>query len=121
MKKFILYGFLEDEILKMKNILKFVSNNIKYITFDDDDFDKTLGEVIENEKFNMDGKYNRFDKVIIFQNIVSKEIDVYLKILKKKLSKNIIFATTTQTSIDMQISYLFDEFKQERDYFRKNK
>ena len=53
--------------------------------------------------------------------IVSKEVDIYFKLLRKNLGKNIIFATVTDTSINMEISHLFDEFKQERDYFRGNR
>ena len=51
MKKFLIYGFSEDEIIKMKNLVKFVSQNIKYITILDEDFEKKLLDVIENEKF----------------------------------------------------------------------
>lgn len=121
MKKFILYGFLEDEILRMQKMVRFISNNIQYITFDDSDFNRILGDVIQDKKFDTHSKCSGGEKIVIFQNIVSKEIDIYFKLLKKNLNKNIIFATVTDTSINMKISNLFDEFKQERNYFRKNR
>ncbi|EIA25644.1 hypothetical protein SFB6_097G5, partial [Candidatus Arthromitus sp. SFB-co] len=97
------------------------SSNIQYLTFDDSDFNRTLGDVIKDKKFNTNGEYSCGEKVVIFQNIVSKEVDIYFKLLRKNLGKNIIFATVTDTSINMEISHLFDEFKQERDYFRGNR
>ena len=121
MKKFILYGFSEDEILRIQKTVKFISSNIQYLTFDDSDFNRTLGDVIKDKKFNTNGEYSCGEKVVIFQNIVSKEVDIYFKLLRKNLGKNIIFASVTDTSINMEISHLFDEFKQERDYFRGNR
>ena len=50
MKKFILYGFLEDEILRIQKTVKFISSNIQYLTFDDSDFNRTVGDVIKDKK-----------------------------------------------------------------------
>ncbi len=49
MKKFILYGFSEDEILRIQKTVKFISSNIQYLTFDDSDFNRTLGDVIKDK------------------------------------------------------------------------
>ena len=49
------------------------------------------------------------------------ELCVYFKILKSKLSKKIMFASVTENSINMKIEDLFNEFKMEREYFKKNK
>lgn len=121
MKKFLIYGFSENEIIKMKNLVKFVSQNIKYITILDEDFEKKLLDVIENEKFVFQDKFLLDEKVVIFQNVVPKELDIYYKILKTKLNKKIIFANVTENSINMKIEDLFNEFKMERDFFKKNK
>ena len=121
MKRFIIYGFTNEEVSKMKNLIKFVSSNIEYINVENEDFNKTLGEVILEEKFNIQEKFILEEKIVIFQNVVPKELDVYFKILKDKLSKKIIFATVTPNSINMKIEDLFNEFKMEREYFKKNK
>lgn len=121
MKRFIIYGFNNDEVSKMKNLIRFVSSDIEYVTVNNDDFNKTLGEVILNEKFNIEDQYILDEKIVIFQNIVAKELDVYFKILKNKLNKKIIFATVTPNSTNMKIEDLFNEFKMEREYFKKNK
>lgn len=121
MKNFIIYGFTKDEILKMKNLIKFVSSNINYITICDEDFSKTLGEVIENNSFNEDNKFSLDEKIVIFQDCFPKEIDVYFRILKDKFSNKIMFASVTDNSINMKIEDLFNEFKMEREYFKKNK
>ncbi len=121
MKNFVIYGFTKDEILKMKNLIRFVSSNINYITVCDEDFSKTLGEVIENNLFNEENNFSLDEKIVVFQNCFPKEIDVYFKILKSKLSKKIMFASVTENSINMKIEDLFNEFKMEREYFKKNK
>lgn len=121
MKKIIIYGFSKDDILKMQNIIKFISSNISYITVSDDDFDKTLNEVINEGKFEFNNSFSLNEKIVIFSNIVSKEIDIYFKLLKKKISNKIMFATVTQTSINMKLTNLFNEFIEEREYFNKNK
>ena len=100
MKKFLIYGFSEDEIIKMNNLVKFVS---------------------QNEKFVFQDEFLLDEKVVIFQNVVPKELDIYYKILKTKLNKKIIFANVTENSINMKIEDLFNEFKMERDFFKKNK
>lgn len=121
MKDFVIYGFNKEEILKIKNLIKFVNPNINYITIRDEDSSKTLNEVIEQSYFNEEIKFLSEDKIIIFNNCLSKEIDVYLKILKDKLSKKIIFAMVTENSIKMKIEDLFSELRMEREFFSKNK
>lgn len=121
MKNFVIYGFTKDEISKMKNLIRFVSSNINYITVCDEDFSKTLGEVIENNLFNDENNFYLDEKIVVFQNCFPKEIDIYFKLLKSKLSKKIMFASVTENSINMKIEDLFNEFKMEREYFKKNK
>lgn len=121
MKNFIIYGFDKNNILKMKNLIRFVNSSINYITIRDEDFTKKLGEVIDNNIFSDENIFSTNERIVIFHNCFPKEIDVYHKILKSKLSSKIIFATVTENSINMVIQELFSEFKMERDYFRKNK
>lgn len=121
MKRLIIYGFKQEEVNKMQNLIKFVNSTMEYISVLNEDFNKTLGEVILNEKFKIEDEYILNEKIVIFQNITGKELDVYLKILKTKLNKGIIFATVTPNSTNMKICELFEEFKMEREYFKKNK
>ena len=120
MKSFIIYGFTQDEVNKMKNLINFVSRSIEYITIQNTDFEKTLGEVIENKEFKIDSEFNFDEKVVIFNNLLPIELDTYFKILKTKLSRKIIFAKVTENSVSMKIKDLFDEFKMEKQYFKKN-
>lgn len=120
LKNFIVYGFSEEEIKKMKNLINFVSRNIEYITIQNSDFEKTLGEVIENKEFKIDSQFDFDEKVVIFNNVLPMELDTYFKILKTKLSRKIIFAKVTENSVNMKIRELFDEFKMEKEYFKKN-
>ncbi len=119
MRNFILYGFSEEEINKIKNTIKFISSSIEYLTVCNDDFDKTLKDIIDEKKFIIEDSYSLDEKIIIFNNIYPKEIDVYLKLLKKKVNRKIIFATTTENSLSMTIRDLFSEFLEERNYFNK--
>lgn len=121
MKDFVIYGFNRDEILKMKNLIKFVNPNINYLVVRDEDFSRTLSEVIDERFFDDDVKFSLDEKIVIFNNCLSKEIDVYIKILKSKLSKKIIFAMVTDNSLKMKIENLFNDLKMEREYFKKNK
>lgn len=121
MKSFIIYGFDQNSILKMKNLIKFFNSSINYITIRDNDLTKKLSEVIENNIFNEENLFSINEKVVIFHNCFPKEIDVYYKILKSKISSKIIFATVTENSINMSVQELFNEFKMEREYFKKNK
>lgn len=121
MRSFVLYGFSSKEIESIKNTIRFISSNISYITVEDNDFDNTLQEVINEGKFNSEQEFKLNEKIIIFQEIFPKEIDVYLRLLKKKVNNKIIFATTTENSLTMKIKDLFDEFMEERRYFNKNK
>lgn len=121
MRSFIIYGFSQKEIESIKNLIRFISSNIKYITIEDGDFDKTLQDVIDEGKFSIDQEFVLEERVIIFNEIFPKEIDVYLRILKKKVNSKIIFATVTKNSVNMKIRDLFDEFIEERKYFNKNK
>lgn len=121
MKNFIIYGFDKNNITKMKNLIRFVNSSINYITVSDNDFTKKLGEVIENNVFNDENSFSIDEKIVIFHNCLPKEVDVYHNILKNKLSSKIIFAMVTENSINMKINELFDEFKMEREYFKKNK
>lgn len=121
MKNFIIYGFDQNSILKMRNLIKFVNSNINYITIRDNDLTKKLSEVIENNIFSEESLFSISEKIVIFHNCLPKEIDVYYKILKSKISSKIIFATVTENSINMCIQELFNEFKMEREYFKKNK
>lgn len=121
MKDFVIYGFNKDEILKMKSLIKYVNPNINYLIVRDEDFSKTLSEVINEKFFDDDIEFALDEKIVIFNNCLSKEIDVYIKILKSKLSKKIIFAMVTDNSIKMKIEDLFNELIMERDYFKKNK
>lgn len=121
MKNCLLYGFNIDEISKVKNLFKFVSSKIEYITILNSDFDKTLREVIENNNFVEEENFNLKEKIVILGGMYPKEIEVYYKILKSKLSKEIIIASVTENSLNMKVEELFDHFKEEREYFRKNK
>ena len=121
MKNCLLYGFNIDEISKVKNLFKFVSSKIEYITILNSDFDKTLREVIENNNFVEEENFNLKEKIVILGGMYPKEIEVYYKILKSKLSKEIIIASVTENSLNMKVEELFDHFKEERESFRKNK
>lgn len=120
MKNFIIYGFTQEEVNKMKNLIRFVSRSIEYITIQNSDFEKTLGEVIENKEFKIDSEFSFGEKVVIFNNLLPMELDTYFKILKTKLSRKIIFAKVTENSVNMKIKDLFDEFRMEKEYFKKN-
>ena len=121
MKNFVLYGFSENDIFKIQNIVRPISSSINYITINDNDFSKTLGEVISEKKFEFQKEFMISEKIVIFQNIHPKEIDVYFRLLKNKISKDIMFASVTENSINMVIKDLFDDFQMEREFFKKNK
>ncbi len=120
LKRFIIYGFTLDEVSSMKKLVSFVSRSIEYITIQNNDFEVQLEEVVRNRKFKIDSDFDFDEKVIIFDGILLKELNIYYKILKLKLSKKIIFAKTTESSLKMRIKDLFNEFKMERKFLKKN-
>ena len=120
LKRFIIYGFTLDEVSSMKKLVSFVSRSIEYITIQNNDFEVQLEEVVRNRKFKIDSDFDFDEKVIIFDGILLKELNIYYKILKLKLSKKIIFAKTTERSLKMRIKDLFNEFKMERKFLKKN-
>ncbi len=121
MKKCLFYGFTIEEINKVKNLFKFINSKLEYITILDEDFNKTLNEVIENNIFSDQEQFNLNEKIVILGGMFPKELDVYYKILKNKISKKIIIASVTENSVNMKIGELFEHFKMEREYFSKNK
>lgn len=120
-KKCLFYGFTMEEISKIKNLFKFINSKLEYITILNEDFDKTLNEVIENNNFSEEEQFDLDEKIVILGGMFPKELDVYYKILKNKISKKIIIASITENSINMKIADLFEHFKMEREYFSKNK
>lgn len=61
-------------------------------------------------------------RVIIMNGFSAEEMDTILKVVKKSVSdpKDVIFAMTTKTSVEMKLRDLIEDMTEDHEYLKKN-
>lgn len=61
-------------------------------------------------------------RVIIMNGFSAEEMDTILKVVKKSVSnpKDVIFAMTTKTSVEMKVRDLIEDMTEDHEYLKKN-
>ena len=81
----------------------------------------SLGEIINNiEKYAGDGTWH-MQKFVLMHGLTNKDIKNVLSVFKQLGMKDVIFATTTPTSLNWTLQHLLDELVEEHEYFKKRR
>jgi len=61
-------------------------------------------------------------RVIIMNGFSAEEMDTILRVVKKSVSdpKDVIFAMTTKTSVEMKVRDLIEDMTEDHEYLKKN-
>ena len=117
-KIMLAYGFeakerlLLDKLIETKKIpgIKNISSEMSKMK---------IGEILEGYKFEIYNDTLPKEKVVIFNNFDDSELDIAIKCLKE-ISKGIIMAVATPTSINWTFGYLIEHLIEEREWYKKN-
>lgn len=113
----IFIGFGDEELDKIK----------KYIDISDifsiNSASKTVlvSEIINNiEKYVGDGNWHT-QKFVLMHELTNQDIKNVLSVFKQLGMKDVIFATTTPTSLNWTLQRLLDELIEEHEYFKNRR
>ena len=112
----LLIGFKESELAILKESLAFdlypISESARSIL---------LQEVIGNiEQYTGDSLWHE-QKFVLMHELTNDDIKNVLSVFKKLGMRDVIFATTTPTSLSWTLENLLKELLEEHEYFRKQK
>jgi len=79
-----------------------------------------IGDILKGYKFEIYNGSLPKEKVVVFNNFDDNEINTSIKCLKD-ISKEIIMAVVTPTSIDWTFEYLIEHLIEERQWYKNNK
>lgn len=80
--------------------------------------DKLVREIIENPSEFESEKFWHERKFVLMHNLSNDEIKKVLSTFKSAHVKDVIFATTTKTSLEWKLSDLLSELIKEDEYFK---
>lgn len=117
-KVMLVYGFNPQEKLSLDKLIeekkipgyKVISNEMSKMK---------IGDILEGYKFEIYNGTLPKEKVVIFNNFNDNEINIAIKCLKE-ISKGIIMAVATPTSINWTFDYLIEHLIEEREWYKKN-
>ena len=117
-KTMLVYGFTDFEKLSLDKLIREKKiSGYKNIT--SEMCKMKIGNILSGYKFEIyDGKLPK-EKVVLFNNFNDDEINVAIKCLKE-LSKGIIMAVVTPTSIEWTFEYLINHLIEERQWYKNN-
>ena len=109
----VVVGFKKDEIEELMNIDDVYSISKTVL-------DMPLKEIIENRpEVNFTVVEGR--KFVIIHNVPKENIAKMINSIRDKFGSDIIFATTTPTSLNWKVSDLLQELLEEDTYFRNRR
>ncbi|KEH99008.1 hypothetical protein Z962_08670 [Clostridium botulinum C/D str. BKT12695] len=118
-KVLLIYGFNEEE----KNILKMlvIENKIPNFKCIDKNMATSSLEYIicdaNNDEYN--GELPE-EKVVLFNSCQDKEVTKAISAIKENISKDVVFAMVTETSIKWSFKDLLEHLIEERKWFKNN-
>ena len=118
-KIMLAYGFKPEEKLLLDGFVE--EKKIPgYKVVSDEMSEMKIGDIFEGYKFDVYSGTLPDEKVVIFNNFNDSEIDIAIKCLKE-ISKGIIMAVATPTSINWTFDYLIHHLIEERQWYKSNK
>ena len=116
-KIILVYGFRTEEKLLLDKLIE--GKKIPgYKVINDEMSKMKIKDILEGYKFEIYNGTLPEEKVVIFNNLNDSEINVAIKYLKE-ISKKIIMAVTTPTSINWTFGYLIEHLIEEREWYQK--
>ncbi|AEC51145.1 hypothetical protein PNA2_0227 [Pyrococcus sp. NA2] len=114
MGKILLIGFSREEYKELKQLLKH-----ELVCVPEYCKDWTVGSIVERK--NLEGRCDwHLRKFIIMHNLTNEEIKNVIKLVKPRF-KDVIFATTTPTSLTWRLEDLLQELIREDEYFKRRR
>ena len=117
-KIMLAYGFNAEEKLLLDKLIE-EKKILGYKVVSDEMSKMKIGDILEGYKFDIYSGTLPKEKVVIFNNFNDIEINIAIKCLKE-ISKGIIMAVVTPTSIEWTFDYLIEHLVEEREWYNKN-
>lgn len=116
-KKCILaYGLDEKELAGLK------TSRLSVLEITDSMSKMKIIDILSGEKTESDSEVNfGNEKIIIFNNVPDKQLNMIIGITKKVIRKKPVLATVTPTSLDWAFEYLVEHLLEEREWHKTNK
>lgn len=119
-KGILIYGFNEDEKIKLNDILS--NQKLSPCRVIESNMAKTpLRSIIDGLKFEVcDGALPN-EKVVLFNNLDDNELENMIKAIREAFGGAPIFAVITEQSIKWTFEKLIFHLVEEREWFKKQK
>lgn len=123
-KQVMIFGFSENESMKIKDISEEFKASFKII--EGNMASLKLSEILNNQVTHTDNIYDEHskinkEKVILFNEFQELELKSIIKSIRENKELGCILAVVTPTSINWTFSYLVEHLIEEREWFLKNK
>ncbi|MBC8061785.1 MAG: DUF3783 domain-containing protein [Clostridiaceae bacterium] len=117
-KVMLIYGFHIGEIAKLDKLIE-AKEIPGYKKISSEMSKMKISSILEGYKFEIYNGNLPKEKLVVFNNFNDVEINVAIKCLKE-ISKGIIMAVVTPTSIDWTFEYLLEHLIEERQWYKDN-
>lgn len=119
-KLILIYGFNQEEISQIGELI-LNDDLIKFKVIDKHSGKMTVENIIQGLKLPTANKSIIEEKLILFNNLDDDELEKSIKVFRKNIDKNTIFAVVTPTSIKWTFEDLLKHLVEERKWIQSRK
>ena len=119
-KKMLIYGFDKNDIALIDELI--IKNSVpNYVVIENSMISMKIKDILKGLKIDVFTEKSFSERVILFNNLSDKELNISIKEVSGVLNPRPILAVITPTSIEWDAAYLIEHLVEEREWFKNHK
>jgi len=118
-KKMLIYGFDKNDIALIDELI--IKNSVpNYVVIENSMISMKIKDILKGLKIDVFTEKSFSERVILFNNLSDKELNISIKEVSGVLNPRPILAVITPTSIEWDAAYLIEHLVEEREWFKSH-
>ena len=116
----LIYGFDKNDIALIDELI--IKNSVpNYVVIENSMISMKIKDILKGLKIDVFTEKSFSERVILFNNLSDKELNISIKEVSGVLNPRPILAVITPTSIEWDAAYLIEHLVEEREWFKNHK